>query len=69
MDFNNTRDEYIITGQNSVSAPVSIINDFDAEDPEIFFGNLTFGSGGSFPNIRFELAQAVATIVDEDGML
>ena len=51
----------------SVTAPVGIINDSDAEDSENFFGNLGFGGGQTFPNIRFGPAQAEATIIDEDG--
>ena len=67
MDFTETSDVYTITGIESVSAPVNITNDDDAEDTENFFGNLRFADGVSFSNIRFDPAIASADIIDEDG--
>ena len=52
---------------DSVIAPVGIINDDIAEEDEDFFGNLGFGGGLTFSNIRFEPVQARATIIDDDG--
>ena len=67
VDFNATSTEYSITGMGSVTAPVGIINDVIAEEEEDFFGNLGFGGGLTFSNIRLEPARAEATIIDEDG--
>ena len=51
-----------------LSVFVPIINDTLFEDPENFFGRLSDGSVLP-PNVRLAPIEAIATIIDDEGVL
>ena len=69
MDFTEVLREFVITGMGTVTVPVSIADDTESEEVENFFGNLGFGAGVNFPNIRFEPAVAQADIIDQESKI
>lgn len=66
-DFQATYNEYIITGNSSVTVPVNLTNDLIREEMEFFFGNLDFRNEDSFRNLTLSPNQAEAFIDDDNG--